>query len=540
MSGLSFTVTSATAARVYYVAVAVNSVSFVAGQGVRLNYTIVAATPSASATPPASVSGSGTAAATASSTATASASGITQSPTATATQSRSGTPPGTPSSTLTSTQTGSVPATPSQTASATRTRSQTPSRSGTPTPTGTNDPNCLGQVAWTAVLAGPQGQFNGSISSQPYGNGGAWASDDALWPSDATCSDDYDSYPLPTAYARVFALDLRPTDGSDFVPGGVMEISSCGSSFDTVILASTGCPSSAARFAGPDGGGCAAWNDDDLSGQCTYSPYGGANGGDVSADDDSYAGWISSSRVTVPIDPGAYPQVFVILAVSEYTLDVGGRAFGGGNYSLSWRWLPASATPSGSATQSPSASPSESLTGSFTPSISVTPTRSLTRGANASVSPSRTFSPTRSLSRTRSPNVTPSISLSRSFSQTGMPTPTRTPLVTRTGTATPTATGSQWCGVGNVAFNGQLTGLSGTFASDTSVRPWSGTGVSSFTGNSITVISDDAGTTNIEVPVGNKHLLALDLGITVPPGGRIVVSLCSNPLFDSLMFMGEW
>jgi hypothetical protein len=476
LSALNFVVNATTSARFYYVAVAVpGSFVFGSGQGVRLNYTAV------------------------------------------------------------------LPPTPSA----------TPSGTPVPTPTATPDPNCLGQVPWTAVLAGPNGTINGTLPANAS-DPALWPQAPDAWPEGSSCligSEDagWDQLPFPVSNALVFALDLRPVDGSDFVPGGALLLDTCGSDFDTAVYVSDGCPTSAEAY------GCLGFSDDDPSGLCLPPGYNAS--ADPFTDDGGVIPYVSTSRVVVNIDPGDYPQLFIILSPSPLLLSNGGgggygtddyggggggpAAFTGGNWTLRWTRLPPSGTPSNTPTQSPSASASASWSPSETPTISFSATRTRTTGVSASTTATRSSTPTRSGTRTRTAGATPSNTLSTSFSQTGMPTPTRTPLGTRSATVTATPSVSPYC-QGQARFNGWLTsGIRGSFSSDTSVSPWAAGNVGSWVGASVTVVvNDDGDVATITVPPGNKHLLGLDMGPGVSPGGTLRGSLCANPLFDTVLFVG--
>ena len=482
LSALKYTVTAATASRYWYVAVAMPSnFVFASGQGARLNYSIT------------------------------------------------------------------LPPTPSG----------TPSNTATPTASATPDPLCLGQVPWTAQLSGSSGSVNGTMSADAN-SPALWYQDPGAWPDTALCTpagDDWDQMPFPTQYGLVFSLDYRPTDGGDFIPGGVIQLDTCGSDFDTTIYVSNGCPITAATY------GCLAYNDDDTSAdQCAgyVAPMSNTTSNSSNAgfnDDYGYGGGYAvamTSRLLVPTYGLGYPQLFIILSPSpllfgDYGGDYGGTAggatsdyrFPGGNWTLTWRYLPASGTPSPSATNSPSGSASASWSPSETPSISVTATQSKTVGVSASQTATRTWTPTRSVTRSPSSAITPSWTTSISYSQTGVPTPTKTAGATRTASSTATPSVSPFC-QGQVAFNGWLTGLSGSFVSDTSISPWAAGNTGSFAGAVLSLGFDDSGSeVTLAMPVGNKHVLGLDLGPTTLAGGTLRVSLCNKALFDSIMFLGE-
>jgi hypothetical protein len=104
----------------------------------------------------------------------------------------------------------------------------TPSSSATPSSTFTPDPACAGEVAFTAQLAGSSGNYTGTIL--PDELGGNWYIDPDAWPQENTyCEGPDGSESYPTGMAQVFSLDVRPIDGSDYTPGGVVELSTCGS-----------------------------------------------------------------------------------------------------------------------------------------------------------------------------------------------------------------------------------------------------------------------------------------------------------------------
>ena len=223
---------------------------------------------------------------------------------------------------------------------------------------------------WGAGGPGGDYSYNGG-----YYSGGDYSS------TPPQCIEQY----FPDSGAQLIAIDLRAAAaaaddrGEVFPWGGFLTVDTCGSGFDTILFAGIGCPT--------DSGNYQCVDDSDNSNECPYvpfaspSPSAGASGSSspaVTRTASATASALQSPSGTASLSPWASFQSLVRIQLTADTpiafiIVTGTGDQPTGNYTLRWSYAPP-----GSATPSPSGSPSASASAS--PSPSVTPTSSLSSG----------------------------------------------------------------------------------------------------------------------------------------------------------------
>ena len=414
--------------------------------------------------------------------------------------------------------------------------SATASMTASPTPSPTTAPYCYAVEAFAASIYGLSGVWNGSMTDplqqwsipdtfgatfigsadDPYygyqpppvcSNNEQMVSDDDpyyTYSNYAYGSGSPAAYPLPPAPVVLVGIDL----GDQWVPGGLLMVTTCGSSIDTQIWVGDGCPTDANTF------DCMAFNDNDwLEGPANCTGSGG-------------------SRTLTPVYNEL--QYVIVSATTNASLPNNGLPVGG-NFSITYTYFAPTPTPSGSVSSSGSSSGSGSPTASTSPSSSGSASGSLSQGAAPSESPTWTST------SSGTPPSTKSRTGSGTASHTAPATPTRSVGPSGTGTpahtvsGTPSASPPALC-LGRVNFNAYLNGTSGVFSSSTKVAPW---GLSAtFAGPALSCTQDGNPSSPLAPSVGPKHVIALDLGVGTPMGGTLTVDTCSNPFIDTQLFVG--
>ena len=279
---------------------------------------------------------------------------------------------------------------------------------------------------------------------------------------------------------------------------------------DTEIWVGDGCPIDAPTF------DCLAYNDNDW----VVSPPAGAN-----------CGTSGGSRTITTVVQAL--QYVMVSANANGTLPAPYADYGTGAVTLHYAYYPPTPSPSGSASGSASSSVSSSGSPTSSPSASATPSQSESNGASPSTTPTTTRTPSHTPTRTRTSSATPTRShtLSSSTSATVTASITRTPMPT--GTRTATASLPPTCLL-RVAFTAYVNGTSGSVSLSTVQSPWA---LSAAFG-ALSCNQETSPGTFMNASTGAKHVIALDLGVGTELGGLLTVDTCSNPFFDTQLYVG--
>ena len=86
-----------------------------------------------------------------------------------------------------------------------------------------------------------------------------------------------------------------------------------------------------------------------------------------------------------------------------------------------------------------------------------------------------------------------------------------------------------------------ISGVAGTYSASTLIQPWAlSSSFSNVQCGNVDIPQPPpsaGGPAPLTVPIGNKHLVVIDLGVGTPLNGSLTVDTCTNPLFDTVLFV---